>query len=203
VHGQARLALVAVAAMLVALAVWTWLPPTESSQEAMKQSILRYDTASLLAWPENRSGQTTLPKSVKDELRATWRSTLAAVSEGDALARTLQFDAVDQMLGERRRQPDRVVVATGGEVVYFDVRRRTLKGAVIVRAAVAEWVEAGTWDADGGTVAHVTRQQQTNVPVSDYTLRQRGDVWKIVDRAAPKDGPFFYDTETGEFGTGT
>ncbi len=168
----------------------------------MKQSIVRYDTASLIAWPEDRPGQTSLPQAAKDELRAKWHTTLAAVSEGDALTRTLQFDAVDQMLGDRRRQPDRVVVACGGEVVYFDVRRRTLRGTVIVRAAVAEWVEAGTWDADSGAVVRVTREKRTSVPLCDYTLRQRGDVWKVVDRAAPKGGPFFFDTETGETSSG-
>ena len=67
---------------------------------------------------------------------------------------------------------------------YFDVRRRTLRGTVIVRAAVAEWVEAGTWDADSGAVVRVTREKRTSVPLCDYTLRQRGDVWKVVDRAA-------------------
>jgi len=202
VHGQARFVLVVIVVVLVMAAVWTWLPPTEASQEAMKQSILRYDTASLIAWPDDSQGATTLPRAVRDELRAAWRTTLAAVSEGDALATMRRFDPVGTLLGERRQQPDRVVIACGGEVAYFDVRRRSFNGAVVVRAAVSSWVETGTWDAERGEVVRATRRDQMSVPVFDYTLRQRGDVWKVVDRAAPKDGPFFYDTETGEFGSG-
>jgi len=198
VPGQARLLLVLVAAALVAVGVWTWLPPTEASQDAMKQSILHYDLASGIAWPADRYAQPTLPKATRDALRAAWRATLADVAEGDAVASQLAFDPVKDLLAERRRQPDRIVVARGGEVVLFDVCRRTLHGALIVRAAVTSWVEAGTWDARRGDVVRVTRQEQAHVPIFEYTMRQEGGVWKVVDRAGPRGGPFFYDTTTGE-----
>jgi hypothetical protein len=82
------------------------------------------------------------------------------------------------------------------------LRRRTLRGEVVVRAAVASWGEVGVWDVDQDEVVDVTRREQTSCPVFDYTTCERDDFWKVVDRAAPDGGPFFYGAETGEYGTG-
>ncbi len=125
------------------------------------------------------------------------------MAEDDALATMLRFDPVEDLVA---RAPPRSRTASSSPAA---AKSRTStsaaarsKGAVIVRAAVSSWVETGTWDAEAARWSRATRRIRPSVPVFDYTLRQRGDVWKVVDRAAPEDGPFFYDTETGEFGSG-
>lgn len=200
--GLARLLLL-LAAAGVALAVWTWLPPSAADRAAIEQSVLRYELAGRTAWPADRRAQAALPAAVAETLRSRWRAALEEVAEGDALDLALRTDPVAYLVEERARDPRRIVVATGGDVVFFDVRRRTLTGAVIVRAGVATWTETGTWDARRDAVVGVTRHVETLAPLYDYALRQRGDTWKVVGREPPPASePGFYDSRTGEFATG-
>lgn len=200
--GQARLLVVLVAAALIALAVWTWLPPTETTQDAIKDSIVCFETVNVIAWPEGHYGEETLSPDLQDELRSTRQVTLGEVAEGEALRTQRDFDPVRRLIIARRRQSREVVVASGGRVVLFDVRRRTLRGEVIVRAAVVSWYETGAWDAERQQLVGVRRVEETSCPIFDYAMRERGDSWKVVARKAPDGGPFFYDVRTGESGTG-
>ena len=200
--GHLRFFLVLAAAALAALAVWTWLPPTQESQDAIKQSIVRYDLASRIPWPEGHYGETVLPRVVQDQLLHEWRANLDETAEGDALTTASGYDPVEWLLTSRREQPDRVVLKVDGEVVLFDVRRRTLRGEVIVRAAVAQSIQTGTWDAKSRRVRDATWTTSDSCAIYDYVMRERGDTWKVVDRAPPKDGPFFYNPDTGETGSG-
>ena len=85
---------------------------------------------------------------------------------------------------------------------YFDVRRRTTRGELLVRAAVVTWVEAGRWAPRAGEIVDVTRRTYPSAPITDYTLRQFGDSWRVVAASPVDEAPFFYDVETGETGTG-
>ncbi len=195
--------LLVLAVVGAAFAVWTWLPPSDADRQEIRAAILQYELAGQLAWPAGRYGQASLPPAAREALRVQWRAALDGAAEGDALALALGTDPVAYLVEERARDPRRVVVATGGDVVFFDVRRRTLTGALVARAGVATWSDAGTWDARRREVVDVARHAEDLAPLYDYTLRQRGDTWRVVRRdPPPASEPWYYDTRTGGFATG-
>jgi hypothetical protein len=203
--GQARFVLVVVAVLLVMAAVWTWLPPSDESQAAIEEALAAYESLDTVVWPPDLYDDPTLTPQQQDAFEATREDAWRDVAEGDALTRALQQDprAVRRAAAERRRSPHAAfVTGAGGEVAVFDFRRRTLGGEILVRAVVVGWVDKGSWSMRAGELVDVYRDEATGGPVLTYTLRQHGDVWKVVDADVPDGPPYFYDAETGEYSTG-
>jgi hypothetical protein len=205
VHGQWRFAVVIVAALLVVVAVWTWLPPTEDTQGAIERALVAYESQHSVVWPQEHLGDASLSETqlqaLLDDRAAAWR----AVADDEALLEILREDAdsVRHVMNELQRRPqDGFIVAAGGDVPLFDFRRRTFRGEVLVRAAVARWVETGRWDAQRGELEAVQRRSTDGAMIKDYTLRQVGESWRVVAAAQVDEAPFFYYPATGETGTG-
>jgi len=205
VRGQWRFAVVIVAALLVFFAVWTWLPPTEETRDAVKQALVAYESQNSVVWPAAHLGDALLSQAQVDQLleerAAAWR----AVADDDALLEKLRGDAasVRRVMNERRRHPEYgFIVGAGGDVPLFDVRRRTMQGELLVRACVTRWVETGRWDAAHGKLVDVERRSSGGGTIKDYVLHQIDDSWRVVSADQVDEAPFFYDVETGETGTG-
>lgn len=203
-HGQGRFVLVIVAVMLVMFAVWTWLPPTAATQNDIKDALVRFETAHLLVWPKDRHDQTTLPFEAQDELRGQWRTALEAVAEEQALEDELGDDPIGPLLRWPRLLGGRLPVAWSGNVPYFDFKRRALRGELKVTAAVDVIKTTGRWSSRAGDIVDLAEDEPDEwYTVSVYTLRQRGDTWRVVDvepASGPNGGPpYFYSPATGEF----
>jgi hypothetical protein len=202
--GHARFVLAIVAVLLVMAAVWTWLPPADETQAAIQDALVRFETAQGLVWPEGHYDQTTLPPKVQDELREQWRTALGAVAEGQALEDELADDPVVWLLKAPRILGGRLPLQSEGEVVYFDFKRRTARGEVKVTAAVDITKTTGRWSPRAGQIVDVAEDEPDEwCALSVYTLRQRGDTWRVVDvepASGPNGGPpYFYNPATGEF----
>jgi hypothetical protein len=203
--GQARFVLVVAAVLLVVAATWTWLPPSDDSRAAIEETLATYESLDAVVWPPDLYDDPTLSSEQQDLLLSAREDAWREVAEGDALTRALQQDprAVRRAAAERRRSPHASFVTdAGGDVVVFDFRRRTFGGEILVRAVVVGWVEKGSWSMRADALVDVYRDEAGGGPVLTYTLRQRGDVWKVVDADVPDGPPYFYDAETGEYGTG-
>ncbi len=204
-HGQWRFAVVVAAATLVAFTVWPWLPPTDESQDAIKRTLVTYESLDSGVWHSERYGDGTLSAEEQDALLDEREEAWRTVAEGDALQTKLRSDppSVRRTVARRRNHPDEpFVVAAGGDVVLFDVRRRTLRGELLVRAAVVRWVERSRWDAAHGELVDMERRVAESSPILDYTLRQVGDAWRVVAFSTTDEAPYSYDAATGETGTG-
>jgi hypothetical protein len=204
VRGQGRFAFVVVAVMLVMVAVWTWLPPTEGTRAAIEDALVSFHAARYLVWPEGRYDEDTLPPAVQEALRARWREGIEAVAEGHALEVELGDDPVARLLKAPRRLDGRLPLQYGGEVVYLDFKRRTPRGELKVSAAVDVILTTGRWDTGRGEIVDLAEDWPDEwCTVSVYTLRQHGDTWRVVDvepASGPNGGPpYFYNPATGEF----
>jgi len=204
VGGQARFALLVVAVFLVIAAVWSWLPPTDETQAAIQDALVRFETARRLVWPEDHYDQTRLPPKVQDELRDRWRRSMMAVAEGAALEDELEDDPVASLLEAPRLLGGRLPLEYAGNVVYFDFKRRTTRGAIKVTAAVDVIKTTGRWSPRAGQLVDVAEDEPEEwCTLSVYTLRQGGDAWHVVDvqpASGPNGGPpYFYNPATGEF----
>lgn len=198
-RGQWRFAVMILAALLVVFAVWTWLPPDDATQNTVKSTLVAFESQASVLWPQERLGDGALTQPQVDQLledrAAAWR----AVADEEALLEKLR---TDEAVVRAALEEQDVVVAVGGDVPYFDVRRRTTKGELLVRAAVVTWVEAGRWTPRVGEIVDVTRRTYPSAPITDYTLSQTGGSWRVVAASPVDEAPFFYDVETGETGTG-
>ncbi len=198
-RGQWRFAIMILAALLVVFAVWTWLPPDDETQDAIKRTLVAFESQEAVVRPQERLGDTSLTEAQVDQLLEDRADAWRAVADDEALLDKLRTD--DDVVRAALEEQD-VVVAAGGDVPYFDVRRRTTRGELLVRAAVVTWIEAGRWTPRAGEVVDVTRRTSPSVAITDYTLRQVGDSWRVVAASPVDEAPFFYDAETGETGTG-
>lgn len=198
-RGQWRFAVLILAVLLVVFAVWTWLPPTDEAQDAVKRTLVAFESQESVVRPQELTGEAPPAEAQVERLLETRAVAWRAVADDEALLQRLRTD--EDLVRDALAQKD-VVVAVGGDVPLFDVRRRTLRGELLVRAAVVTWVEAGRWAPRSGEVVDVTRRTYPSAPIMDYTLRQYGDAWRVVSASPPDDAPFFYDAETGETGTG-
>jgi hypothetical protein len=204
VGGQWRFAVVILGALLVAGAVWTWLPPNDATQVALQDAVARFETAKYLVWPEAHYGEATLSAATRDRLREQWHTSLVSVAEGPALEAALKIDPVASLLGALKARRRRVPIARRTEIVYFDFRRRTPRGELKVRAACDVIETTGRWDpVRGEIVDRLEGRPDDWCPLFDYSLRQYGDAWRVVSREAtpgPNGGPpYFYNPATGEF----
>ena len=202
--GHARFVLAVVAILLVMAAVWTWLPPSDQTQVAIQDALVRFETARGLAWPEGHYDQTTLPPKVQDELRDHWRAALKEVAEGPALEAAMGDDPIATLLRTARLLGGRLPVAWSGSVPYFDFKRRTARGELKVTAAVDIISTTARWSPRAGQLIDVSEDGPDEwCALSVYTLRQRGDTWRVVDvepASGPNGGPpYFYDPATGRF----
>jgi hypothetical protein len=176
---QLRFLLILLAAALAAIAVWTWLPPTDETQDGVERAPVRYEVASQPIWPGEAYSQKKLSETQRDTVAAAVRHALGEVAAGDAVTGFDAEQAVDAFVRSESDLPDVKVVAWRGEVVYFDFLRRTPKGRLLVRAGVRLSHRIGTWDAGAGELKHVTWIAHDTVEVRDYTLDDYGDVWKV------------------------
>jgi len=191
-------------ALLVAGAVWTWLPPDDATQSATKDAIARFETARGLVWPEDSYGETTLPAKVQGELEERRHRELMTLAEGAALEDALEEDAVGDLHRSVKVRGGRLTVARRTEVVYYDFRRRTPRGELLVRAAYDIIVTTGRWDAEKGEMTRIVEDDPSDwCQLFDYTLKQYGNAWRVVAKKAVS-GPhgestYFYNPSTGEF----
>ena len=201
---QWRFAVMLLGALLAAGAVWTWLPPNDATQSAMKDTIARFETATSLLWPEDHYGETTLPAKVRDELEDGRHRALMTLAEGSALEDALEEDAVGALLKAPRLLSGRVPVARRTEVVFYDFRRRTSRGEIKVRAACDVFTTTGKWAPRTGTIVERSEGGPSDwCQLYDYTLKQYGDAWRVVAKEAvsgPNGGPpYFYSPSDGGF----
>lgn len=203
--GQWRFVVMVLSALLVAVAVWTWLPPTEATQKEIKRTLVAYESQDSVVWPPAHRGDVSLSdaqlEELLDERAAAWR----VVADDVALLEKLRADAasVRHVMNERGLRPeDGFIVEAGGDVPLFDVRRRTMRGELLVRACVVRWVKTARWDATRGELVDVKRRSFEGGPIKDYVVRQVGDTWRVVVADQVNDPPVFYDAGTGETGTG-
>lgn len=203
-HGQWRFAVMVVAALAVAFAVWTWLPPDDATQAAMRDAIARFESAKWLVWPADHYGETTLSAPTRERLEDRRHRELMTLAEGDALEGALHVDAVATLLRSPRLRGGRLPVSCRADVVYFDVRRRTLRGELLVRAAYDIVQTTGRWNPRTGEIVDLAEDEPSTLcQVFDYTLVQRGNAWRVVAKepVGDEDGgpPSFYDRSTGAF----
>lgn len=203
-RGQWRFAVMVFGALLIVGAVWTWLPPDDATQAATKHAIARFETTKWLLWPEDHYGETTLPAKVRDELEDARHRALMPLAEGSALEDALEEDAVGALLKAPRLLSGRVPVARRTEVVFFDVRRRTPRGELKVRAAYDVVTTTGKWSPRTGTIVDRAEDGPPDwCQLYDYTLKQYGDAWRVVAKEAvsgPNGGPpYYYSPSTGGF----
>lgn len=203
-HGQWRFAVMILGALLVAAAVWTWLPPDDATQAATKGAIARFEAARWLVWPEDFYGETTLPAKAREILEDRRHRELMTLAEGSALENALQEDAVGALLRGAKIRGGRLTVARRTEVVYYDFRRRSPRGELKVRAAYDVIVTTGRWDAEKGEMVKVVEDEPSDwCQLFDYTLKQYGDAWRVVAKEAvsgPNGEPtYYFSPSTGEF----
>jgi len=204
VHGQWRFAVMVVAALVVASAVWTWLPPDDATQAAVRDTIARFESAKWLVWPSDRYGETDLSAPTRERLEDRRHRELMTLAEGAALEDALHVDAVAALLRSPRLRDGRLPVSCRADVVYFDVRRRTLRGELLVRAACDIVQTTGRWNPRTGEIVDLAEDEPSTLcQVFDYTLVQRGNAWRVVAKepVGSQDGgpPSFYDRSTGAF----
>lgn len=203
-RGQWRFAVMVLGALAVAAAVWTWLPPSATTEAATKDAIARFETAKWLLWPEGRLGETTLPTKVREELEDRRHRSLMTLAEGSALEGALQIDAVGALLREPRLRGGRVPVTRKAEVVYYDFRRRTPHGELEVRAACDIVTTTGKWDPSADEIVDRVEDGPSEwCQLFEYTLKQYGDSFRVVAKEAVS-GPHgesthFFNPTTGEF----
>lgn len=164
-------------ALLAGLAVWSWLPPSAESQEQLRRALVEYETATRIAWPTDEHPSTLTPRAL-EELAARQRAELARVAAGDALT---TFDA-EQAVEEALPAADEdFVVAWHGRIAEFDVRRRTLGGELLVRAAFEMGRDVAEWDAATETITGRQRVWGETAAVKEYRLLESAGGWQVVE----------------------
>ena len=111
---------------------------------------------------------------------------------------------VAALLRSARLWDGRLPVSCRADVVYFDVRRRTLRGELLVRAAYDIVQTTGRWNPRTGEIVDLAEDEPSTLcQVFDYTLVQRWNAWRVVAKepVGSQDGgpPSFYDRSTGAF----
>jgi len=171
---------VGLAVVAAVAAVIVWLPLDTDVEADVKTALTGYETARQVAWPPSRPIALPLTVAQQAALAAEVQRDLSLYAAGDALAAFDARRAVQAFAEETALKTPWVVTEWGGEVVYFDFVRQTLRGEVIVRAGVRRSHQAGRMDQELQRIVSRRWVKADGADIFEYMLRDVDGAWKVI-----------------------
>jgi hypothetical protein len=182
-----------VAAVVGAADAWTYVPPFPATKAAVERVIVEYELVPAPVWPAGRKIGPRFSARERAALQAAYVGRLKACSTGDALEKSRTVDYARAVLTYPRKSDGVVVVASRGDIVYYDFLSRRLNGDLVIRAAVRHVFTEEHWDPQS---RRLTGRSMTAVPkavIMEFTLHKADGVWRV----AANSGWRFLDIPTG------
>jgi hypothetical protein len=148
---------------------------------AAETTVLEYELAREATWPKGATFGLRLSPANEHMLAVTLRAHVARHAAGAALDRFDAAGAAAAFADAAAADMVHAVTRWKGEVVYFDFVRHALPDGVIVRAGVAKAQRVGRVDAVHQRVFARRWVWEEDVVIYEYTLRETGGVWKVVE----------------------
>ena len=185
------------AALAVAAGVFIWrsLAPAAATSAGLRQTILRYELADAVYWPEGAYGRTKLTPAEQEALQTRYEDALRASATGAVLRDGLALQPWRSLQKRRSTYPRMLTTGSGGRIVYYDFVRRTIAGDLIVRALVQRYMDKAAWYFRTERLKRLGRDWWPTGLVTEYRLTKTADGWRI---AAGEALPLQYDVKTGE-----
>jgi len=175
--------------------VWRSSTPAAATTSDLRQTILRYELADAVYWPEGAYGRTRLKPDEEEAMQTRYDDALRASATGAALRNGLALQPWRSLQKRRSTYPRMLTTGSGGRIVYYDFVRRTISGDLVVRALVQRYMDKAAWYFRTQKLKRLGRDWWPTGLVIEYRLTKTGAGWRITAGEAL---PLQYDVKTGE-----